>query len=210
MNPATGRTVRKRERGLIMTIISAQAWREALLAYAEACRTAVVLASRDSLTSEENCRSRHIGGSIYGWLKNELPMILQQRAMLQHQIDFADDPLIIVTTEMSGLVAAYEILRLPAPEIACLLKDEFDHWEGCNADPDFIDHMHYWNYFRAASASEKAAIIEDGLLTADDEIRLHVIGCLWGKSKGMETTHLWQWRNEQMLLIQEGYLRIEY
>jgi len=49
-----------------MTTISAQAWREALLAYAEDCRMDLALMSRDSLTAEENCRSRHIGGSIYG------------------------------------------------------------------------------------------------------------------------------------------------
>lgn len=185
-------------------------WPAALQQYARDCRERQPVVPRTSLDAEGEWRCRQIGGSLYGWLQRELPVIHRQRHVVCQMAGFAANPIIVMTTEMAGLVAAHELLELPAPEIACLLPEEFETWTDAEADPDFQTHLHYWNNFRQPDDGERAEIEARGMLPGGVEGRLHVIGCLWGPRMGMKTTHLWGWDGRELALVQEAFAQVTF
>jgi len=123
------------------------AWCTALLDYNRSCRSARPITPRGLLSVEEEAQCQILGGSLISWLQEEFPDIIrQQRAMRLRQ---ADDPLplVVIATEMAGLVAAAEIIG-ESDEIVYLLPAEYDQWVSRHLDDAYAWHIDYWSTFR--------------------------------------------------------------
>jgi len=144
------------------------------------------------------------------WLQEEFPDIIrQQQAMrLRH----ADDPLplVVITTEMAGLVAAAEIIG-DSNEMVYLLPAECDPWDGRHLDDVYAWHIEYWSIFHPVTSEEWGALATEDIDNLEHHnARWHLVGCRWGQQAGHEETHLWEWTGAEMTLLAPGYREVVY
>lgn len=185
-------------------------WQAALLGYHQECRISRPVLPRDTLTHEEEACCQLLGGSLITWLQEEFPDIIrQQQAMRLRQ---ANDPLplVVIATEMAGLVAAMEIIG-ESDELVCLLPAEYDSWEGKHQDSNYAWHIDYWSAFHPVTVAEWTEVAAEGIDSVEQaDARWHIVGCLWGAQAGHEETHLWEWTGDELALVAPGYREVVY
>lgn len=185
-------------------------WREQLLAYRRSCRTVTPFLSRDVLSAEEEARCQILGGSLISWLQEEFPQIIQQQQALRLRQQDAPLPLVVIATEMAGLVAAKEIIG-DSDEIVSLLPEEYDQWEGKCHDEGYAWHIDYWSAFHLVANNEWPQLVAEGISELEQaNARWHSVGCLWGAQAGHEETHLWEWTGDELTLVAPGYREVVY
>ena len=185
------------------------AWGEALREHARARRERVPIPARETLSAEEEWHCRVIGGEFLGWYRQGLGRILDERHVLSRK-GFDEEPLIVITTSMPGLVAMREIVPDPPPHLIYLLHQEFNEWEKEHPVDSFTFHIHHWSFFEGADG-EVALRARTACPDAPaPSLRVHRAGTLWGRQCGDTSRHLWQWQGEKLVLLQEGFSRAVY
>jgi len=177
-------------------------WCTVLLHYTETCRSVRPLPSRDALSTEEEARCQILGGSLISWLQEEFPQIMRQQQALRLRQHDDPLPLIVIATEIAGLVAADEIIGA-SNEIVFLLPEEYDRWDGRRQDASCSWHIDYWSAFHAVTDEDWSHLVMDGINGIGQACaRWHIVGSLWGA--------LWEWTGDELMLVAPGYREVVY
>lgn len=180
---------------------------ESIRDFARSCREECPLPERLILTEEEELQTQFVGGSFLYWMREQLPLLLRQRSVLP-SLCLADEPQIVVVSNIPGLVALEEILEPDNPNFVCLLDTEYEQWQEGIGSLDWEYQVLYWNRFRTPTGSELAEILERIGSRPEGEFRLHEMGEQWYEQCGTESSHLWVWDGEELELeVQDQTVR---
>lgn len=168
-------------------------------------RKRLPIVERSHLSKADEAKCRINGGSLIGWLNRHGPHFLQQRAFWSpHE----DEPKLIFTSDMTGLVAAQEILG-PSPDgIVYLLDEEAE--EGFSTFPDLIfdSCVHFWAKFRRRLPNHFARDASDQYpIPPRARYWIHEEGTVWGPLAGQGGAHLWMWDGNEAVLLEEAFER---
>jgi hypothetical protein len=183
-----------------------EGWAKQLQDYIAVCRAAFPLPNREDLTPIEEWQCRIVGGSLLSWLREHVPRILQERAVLSKLLALDPEPFVVFTSNLPGLVAAREIIGQDQEAIGYLLEDEYASPPLLAADNGFRSHIHVWSYFPQmvgadfeSAARTKHAIAKECTFWEHDE------GTMWATNAGRGAAHLWQWDGEKPELLEEAF-----
>ena len=84
----------------------AQNWFEGLVRFIADSREGRSIVDREKLTVEQEMQCRIIGGGLISWLQEYGPRLMQERAVLAKLQGWVEDPFIVFTSELPGLVVA--------------------------------------------------------------------------------------------------------
>ena len=176
---------------------------ESIRAFARECRLELPIPDRDTLDEEQELQTRYIGGSFLHWVREQLPALLAHRKVFR-TLSLADEPQIVVTTNMPGLVALDEIFEPEETNFIYLLDSEFQRWEETGGALDWVHQVHLWNRFRTPDGPEKSELAR--LVDTDPatDLRVHEIGDQWYEHCGKGSVHLWRWSGDEFELLETG------
>jgi hypothetical protein len=157
---------------------------------------------RESLSAEEEWHCQIIGGDFIAWTQKHLPKILNERMVLK-AMNFDQEPLIVFTTSMPGLVALKEIMPKPPEEMIFLLHSEFEKWNQQHSSDKYSSYIHHWSYFQDIKKEQLTLAKKLYSSVPENELRIHNRGDLWGENCGTFGEHLWQWNGDKMVLLLE-------
>lgn len=118
----------------------------------------------------------------------------------------SEEPGIVFTSDVAGLLAAVEIIGDDAPGTVCLLDEEFRRILRDHPDERLCHHVHFWSIFDERLEAEAL-----GQATSDHPISkgfvywLHREGTMWGPLAGRGVDHLWSWDGTEPELIEEAF-----
>lgn len=184
-------------------------WSEALKAFSQSQYDSNPILDHDKLTDEDEWQYRIIGGGIVGFLEHGLPRILQERQVLLMN-KFDPNPFVVLTSDMTGLLAAHEIIPESSENIVHLLHTDYEQWEQQYPVDEFNFHIHHWSYFRELDQELLARAKEAYPSEEVDGFRVHTEGHLWGKNCGAFGDHLWRWNGAELELIEEAFSQGRY
>jgi len=180
-------------------------WENQLRTYVAQCRAAEPLPERADINPAEEWQCQIVGGTILSWLREHGPHFLEQRSVLGTLLDVDDDPAIVFTSNMPGLIAAREILGPDHERVICLLEREFAGSPAQLADPSFKHYLHFWSYFRSELDPQLADEAKAKYpLPPECRYWQHTEGTLWADNAGQEVDHLWCWDGHQPKLLEEA------
>lgn len=186
-----------------MSVMSAD-WTEAARRYAGECRERRPLTVRGEFPPEHERRCMIEGGFLFSFLRDELPYVLRQRRFFGLTAELDPQPLVVLTADMPGLVAAHEILS-PVPDRCVLLLDEELPALEARLPKEYAAHVHCWSRFTdrvdERTAAEAAGA---GREVRAADCRLHVTGVMWGPRMGRQVEHLWRWNGRELELVKEA------
>lgn len=161
------------------------------------------LPNRSDLSGADEARCRINGGSLLAWLNKHGPEVLEQRLLLQPG---ESAPGLVFTSDITGLVAALEILG-PSPEgIVYLLDDEAEDVLSRWQEDFFHSCVHFWARFRPRLPKHfKAQIAERHPIPPRAKYWIHEEGTMWGPLAGGGAEHLWMWDGKQTTLLEEAF-----
>ena len=156
---------------------------------------------RADLSRIQEARCRINGGSLIAWLERQGPGFLQERSFWHPE---EGPPPIAFTSDMSGLVAAREILGPKPKGIVYLLHSEF---ERVLRRPGFPVHgyVHFWARFLTRVPAELRPVVEESFpLDKGSRYWIHAEGTVWGPLAGQGLEHLWEWNGNEAKLLKEA------
>jgi hypothetical protein len=131
-------------------LVDKQQWAAGLRAYISARRHELPIPERSRFSAEQEAECQIIGSEFQSWNRDELQYIIGQRQMLR-MIPFDQEPIIVCTTSMPGLVALQEIVPEPLDLLYALLVSEFNEWNKIAAE----DHARKTPHHRADAVQEE-------------------------------------------------------
>ena len=180
-------------------------WFASLQNHVRKLRAEHPLPRREALSAAEEWQCRIIGGSLIRWLNDHGPRMLQERRMLARTMHVEEDPCIVFTSSVPGLVAAQEIIGLDDEGIVYLGDDEFEAWSKDHADDEYRWHVHVWSHFTESLPSRLRQEAQESFPLPEGHVYwLHAEGTMWGKLAGRGGDHLWQWDGEKPTLLEEA------
>lgn len=180
-------------------------WMTRLREYAAACRTVYPLPSRGALSKSQEWQCRIVGGALLNWLREDGPRFLQERAFMGDYMGLEPEPAIVFTSDISGLVAAQQIVGPEHERIVYLLEEEFSVSAPHLDDPTYNYHLHCWSVFRAeVSADLAASAFAKYPLPTGCVYWTHSEGTRWGVNAARGCDHLWRWDGTEPKLLEEA------
>lgn len=182
-----------------------KAWSRGLREFIANCRQKLPYRARKDFRDAEEWQCRIIGGSFISWLRQHGPNLIQERAFFADYEKLDKEPIIVFTSEESGLVASQEILEGDSSRVLPLYPAEYARWLDKRPDEKFQCHIHTWSYFTeldedAFDRAQKSHQITDG-----ETYWLHKEGTTCGPAFGRGGDHLWKWDGEKPVLLEEAF-----
>ena len=176
-------------------------WHEGLIRFVNQCRSSCPIADRQDLSEIEEMQCRIIGGSFITWLEHEGPQLIRERKALSKIRPWGEDPFIVFTSTVPGLVAAREIVDIDSETIAYMFPGEYGEWLGREPDQDNQWHIHTWSYFTPVDKESDDRFLEHPV-SDDESLWLHTLGTRCGELFERGCNHLWKWDGTELLLLQ--------
>jgi hypothetical protein len=177
-------------------------WITRLQEHVADARATAPIPDRSSLSIEDEHRCRRNGGLLLAWLNRHGPQILAQRRFFRGP---DDRPVIVFTTDITGLVAAREILEGESLELVYLLDTEYDQWMSNNND-DFAYHVHLWARFTEPTGDFLERARREYPQPPGHIYWNHSEGTVWGHLQGRGAEHLWAWNGREPSLLKEAFV----
>lgn len=143
------------------------------------------------------------------WLKDGLPFYLKDRAgMAKRGTDIDPEPLVIITSTLSGLSALKPLLKDTPGEFLWMTDAEYIKLQQHNPDSELRYHMRYSTRFAPCELSPKELIgmYPKGLPGRPLTFFCHRVETTWytpEQSRGCE--HLWSWDGNQLALLRGNH-----
>lgn len=178
---------------------------EDLQAASVEARRLIPIPDRPNLSKADEAKCRINGGSLIRWLNKHQAHFLQQRAFWNPH---ADHPGLVFTSDMTGLVAAQEILG-PSPEgIVYMLDEEAEEVFSASLSFESDSCIHFWARFRARLPNHFARNVSDRHpIPPRARYWIHEEGTIWGPLAGEGGSHLWMWDGKDAVLLEEAFER---
>ncbi len=156
------------------------------------------------LSAADLARCRLQGGTLIAWLERHSPRLLQERAMFSHLEGNDPRPFIVVLSDVTGLVAAEEIVG-ESNRLAFLKRSEFEAFTTEHPDDELKWHVRFVNEITVPSGimAEKAAI--EFPLLVGEEYWLHIEESIMGPLFARGFKHLLKWDGINISVLKEGF-----
>lgn len=183
-----------------------QSWQSSLSAYFDLEYHARPLPARESLSHEQEWQCRILGGAIYNWLQKYGGPLLREREMLRESMNVESEPIIVLTANMPGLVAACEILAQKPDSIFYFSPEAFQLFLETNPDKGFCWHVEYTNILEESLSEKNLSRAAEQFPIKDAErYWLHREVSTLGRLFARGGEHLWKWDGEKPVLLEEGF-----
>jgi len=141
------------------------------------------------------------GGWLLAWLRDSAAGFITQRRFFEPG---EGQPLLVFTTDISGLVAAQEIAGDDPSELVYLLDEEYDEWMAQH-DDGFEHHIHLWARFIDPDHDFLDRAKRDFPCPVGWRYWTHSTGTLWGRLAGGGADHLWVWDGRESKLVKHAF-----
>ncbi|HYF36972.1 MAG TPA: hypothetical protein VD994_16865 [Prosthecobacter sp.] len=157
------------------------------------------------MSEEQELQCRVLGGNLIQWLQKWGPRLIQERNIVSWKEGTDKEPLVVVTTDVPGLVAANEILRGKMDQILYCRKAELLKFKTQHPDPDFLLHCELNLYFEKLDAEEEAKLRDTYHLPPDVRIAVQAEASILGPLFARGGRHLWDFSGDGPKLIEEAF-----
>jgi hypothetical protein len=189
-------------------ITNRQEWQKAIAKHFDAEYAAHVLPSKELLTKAEDFQRRTIGSTIYHWLKETGPELLQERELVKDPFGDADsEPVIVLISTVPGLVAASDMMPSRQKRVFYFKENAFQRFFEQHPDPKYLWHVTYTSYFveELDAATRERAVTRYPLETPAEKFWLHREASILGELIGRGMDHLWKWDGERATMLEQGF-----
>jgi hypothetical protein len=135
------------------------------------------------------------------WLEEWGPKLILERNVLATE-EWEKDPIVVLATDMSGLVAAKEILG-PTPD--SIVYCHFEELQNAPKDEDFRFHCVLSSYFETLTGDQEQSLRKQYKVGNADQLWSHYNCSTMGPLFARGGKHLWVYKNNEAKLIKEGY-----
>ncbi len=180
------------------------AWFAALKRHIASTRKHHPLPEINNLSAEDFSRCRLQGGTLIAWLDRYAPRLLQERAMFSHLRETETEPFIIVLSDVSGLVAAEEILGA-SDGVASLASSEFRVFSRAHPDENYKWHVRFINEIGPAKGEIAARAVKEYPLKHGEEHWIHDEASIMGPLFGRGAQHFVKWDGTNVTILQEAF-----
>lgn len=184
--------------------LDTETWSQELREFIADCRRTRPLRPRADLREDEERQCRIIGRGFISWLNEYGPHLLRERAILADSENWDKDPIVVFTSEESGLVAANEILDGDLSKILYLYPDELKSWHALRPDKEYLYHVHTWSCFIPLGKDVLREARKKYPISKHESYWLHDEGTICGQNFGRGGSHLWKWDGEKPKLLEEA------
>jgi hypothetical protein len=188
-------------------ITNRQEWQDAIARHFDEEYAAHLLPSKELLTKAEDFQRRTIGSTIYHWLKETGPELLQERELVKDPFGDADShPVIVLLSTVPGLVAASDMMPARQKRVFYFKEKAFNRFYERHPDPKFLWHVTYASYFMEDLDAGVLAKAQGRYQIADGErYWLHRETSMLGELFGRGMDHLWKWDGEKATMLEQGF-----
>lgn len=160
---------------------------------------------RESLTPLQEQQCRILGGHLIRWLRQWGPALIQERSFLADLQKWDKEPVIVIATDVPGMVAANEILGPPNDSLIYGKHEHVSEYETTTPDADFIFHCELASYFEDLEETKAAALRKKFKLDEQTRLVSHYDCSTMGPLFARGGRHLWSFQEETPSLVAEGY-----
>lgn len=183
-----------------------QRWQAALLQHFENAYCLDPLPPREQLSPAQECQCRILGGALIEWLQRHGPCLLREREFLKSPMKLESEPIIVILSDLPGLVAAREILD-PKPKFTLFFsRPIFEAFLVDHPDETFRWHVAFANLFLESLTDEDLSrAVQRYPLQPSEQYWLHRESSTLGINFGRGGDHLWKWDGSDTTLLEEGF-----
>jgi len=181
-----------------------QAYEVDLRKHLELCRGVLAIPPRESLSPEGEAQCQVLGGHLIRWLSDWGPQLLQERAVLSSLQGWDTEPLICFQSDLSGLVAAREILKDGRAPVVWGLSSDFE--SAPTRDDEFRYHVDLHSTFIPLSTENVALDLRrQHPLSTSETYFLHREESILGPLFARGAHHLWKSDGRELMLLEEAF-----
>lgn len=170
------------------------------------CREETPIPARATLTARQELQCRCLGGHLIHWLEDWGPRLIQERnALLPPKQPAERQPLVIIATDVPGLVACAEILGGQGGQVIFGGHEEIRAFEARHPDPGFDLHCTLETWFEEPSTEELAALAARHPGRAAEALAVHRECAILGPLFARGGRHLWDLGGDDARLVAEAF-----
>ncbi len=182
------------------------AWFAALNRHIAAARKRLPLPEKRVLSAAHAARCELQGATLLGSLEHFAPQLIQQRGLFSHLDQSERKPFIILLSDLTGLVAAREIVG-ESDRIAYLTAAEFDTFNAKHPDNDYRWHVRFVDEISPASGKDAVRAAKEYPLKRGEEHWLHHAAAIMGPLFGRGARHLLRWNGRNVAVLEQCFDR---
>ena len=160
---------------------------------------------RENLTPMQEQQCRILGGHLLSWLRQWGPALIQERNCFADMEKWDKQPVIVILTDVPGLVAASEILGPPNDSLIYGKHEHVREYLTTTPDADFSLHCELASYFEELDEANAAALRKKFKLDDQTHLISHYDCSTMGPLFARGGRHLWSFQKETPSLVEEGY-----
>lgn len=160
---------------------------------------------RENLTPMQEQQCRILGGHLIRWLQQWGPALIQERSFLADVKNWDKDPVILIHTDVPGLVAAREILGPPNDSLIYGKHQHVREYLTTTPDAEFTFHCELASYFEELDETRATALRERFNLDKQTLLASHFDCSTMGPLFARGGRHLWSFQEDRPSLVEEGY-----
>lgn len=185
-------------------------WASRLRGYAAACRAATPLPGRDALTPAQEWQYRIVSDSIRAGMREYSPRYFRERAVVYRRWGY-NNPVIVFTSSIAGLIAAIEIIGTGHEQVVFLLDGEFDASPCGEEDIGEGFYRHFWSTVDAEAEFDPeylARVRAEHPIPDGCSYWRHSEGDYSGPRSSRCSTQLWCWDGGTPTMIEGSGQRV--
>ncbi|WP_397385658.1 hypothetical protein [Prosthecobacter sp.] len=160
---------------------------------------------RENLTPMQEQQCRILGGHLIRWLQQWGPALIQERNFFADLNKWDKQPVIVILTDVPGLVAASEILGPPNDSLIYGKRQHVREYLTTTPDAEFTFHCELASYFEELDEAKATTLRERFNLDDQTLLASHFDCSIMGPLFARGGRHLWSFQEETPSLVEEGY-----
>jgi len=180
-------------------------WARGLQEHLSMCQQNDPIPARESLTPTQEKQCRILGGHLIRWLQQWGPALIQERNFFADMNKWDKQPVIVILTDVPGLVAASEILGPPNDSLIYGNHQHVREYLTTTPDAEFTFHCELASYFEVLDEAKASSLREKFNLNDQTHLASHFDCSTMGPLFARGGRHLWSFQEETPSLVEEGY-----